>query len=142
MDFLPKYFFNFPAKSVSNPLNTALYNNNYKAGLHFGLPLFLRQARGDLKQAKIKIDQQNLEIGQTRLEIENKIAGLERQLIELKAEYSRMIYNSSKLNRGLSIVAFVFSSSNFNQLYMRLKYLRQYTASRKKQAEQIEKLTA
>jgi len=58
------------------------------------------------------------------LEIENKIAGLEKQLIELKAEYSRMIYNSSKLNRGLSIVAFVFSSSNFNQLYMRLKYLK------------------
>ena len=75
------------------------------------------------------------------LEIENKIAGLEKQLIELKAEYSRMIYNSSKLNRGLSIVAFVFSSSNFNQLYMRLKYLKQYTESRKKQAEQIEKLS-
>ena len=75
------------------------------------------------------------------VEIENEIASLERQLIALKAEYSRMIYNSSKLNRGLSIVAFVFSSSNFNQLYMRLKYLRQYTASRKKQAEQIEKLS-
>ena len=75
------------------------------------------------------------------LEIENEIAGLEIQLIELKAEYSRMIYNSSKLNRGLSIVAFVFSSSNFNQLYMRLKYLKQYTESRKKQAEQIEKLS-
>lgn len=75
------------------------------------------------------------------LEIENKIAGLEKQLIDLKAEYSRMIYNSSKLNRGLSIVAFVFSSSNFNQLYMRLKYLKQYTESRKKQAAQIEKLS-
>ena len=75
------------------------------------------------------------------LEIENEIASLEKQLIDLKAEYSRMIYNSSKLNRGLSIVAFVFSSSNFNQLYMRLKYLKQYTESRKKQAEQIEKLS-
>ncbi|MCM0041528.1 MAG: peptidoglycan DD-metalloendopeptidase family protein [Algoriphagus sp.] len=75
------------------------------------------------------------------LEIENKIAALEKQLIELKEEYSRMIYNSSKLNRGLSIIAFVFSSSNFNQLYMRLKYLKQYTESRKKQAEQIEKLS-
>lgn len=73
--------------------------------------------------------------------IENEIAGLEKQLIDLKAEYSRMIYNSSKMNRGLSIVAFVFSSANFNQLFMRLKYLKQYTESRKKQAEQIEKLT-
>ena len=74
-------------------------------------------------------------------ETENQIAFLEKQLIELKEEYGRMIYNSSKLNRGLSIVAFVFSSANFNQLYMRLKYLRQYTDSRKQQAAQIEKLS-
>ncbi|MFC5192558.1 murein hydrolase activator EnvC family protein [Algoriphagus aquatilis] len=72
---------------------------------------------------------------------ENKIASLEVQLKDLKAEYSRMIYNSSKLNRGLSIIAFVFSSSNFNQLYMRLKYLKQYSDSRKQQAAQIEKLS-
>ncbi|MEY2705939.1 MAG: hypothetical protein RL407_2001 [Bacteroidota bacterium] len=75
------------------------------------------------------------------LEIEAKISSLETQLKELKAEYARMIYNSSKLNRGLSIVAFVFSSANFNQLYMRLKYLKQYTDSRKQQAAQIEKLS-
>lgn len=75
------------------------------------------------------------------LETENQIAGLEKELIELKSEYGRMIYTSSKLNRGLSIVAFVFSSANFNQLYMRLKYLRQYTDSRKQQAAQIEKLS-
>lgn len=74
-------------------------------------------------------------------ETENKIASLEVQLKDLKAEYSRMIYNSSKLNRGLSIIAFVFSSSNFNQLYMRLKYLKQYSDSRKQQAAQIEKLS-
>ncbi|MBM3168869.1 MAG: peptidoglycan DD-metalloendopeptidase family protein [Bacteroidetes bacterium] len=74
-------------------------------------------------------------------EIETKISSLENQLKELKAEYARMIYNSSKLNRGLSIVAFVFSSANFNQLYMRLKYLKQYTDNRKQQAAQIEKLS-
>jgi septal ring factor EnvC (AmiA/AmiB activator) len=81
-------------------------------------------------------------INQEISETESKISQLERQLKDLKAEYSRMVYNSSKLNRGLSIIAFVFSSSNFNQLYMRLKYLRQYTENRKKQAEQIEKLSA
>jgi len=80
-------------------------------------------------------------INQEINETEKKISDLEKQLKELKAEYSRMIYNSSKLNRGLSIVAFVFSSGNFNQLYMRLKYLKQYSDSRKQQAEQIEKLS-
>ena len=47
----------------------------------------------------------------------------------------------NEIRRGNSEKAFVFSSSNFNQLYMRLKYLKQYTESRKKQAEQIEKLS-
>lgn len=81
-------------------------------------------------------------INQEISETESKISDLEIQLKDLKAEYSRMIYNSSKLNRGLSIVAFVFSSGNFNQLYMRLKYLKQYSDSRKQQAEQIVKLSA
>ena len=73
---------------------------------------------------------------------ENRIASLEQQLKDLKAEYGRMVYNASKLNRSLSIVAFVFSSSSFNQLYMRLKYLKQYSDSRKQQAEQIQKVAA
>lgn len=74
-------------------------------------------------------------------ETEDKIEKYKKELIDLKAEYSRMIYNASKLNRGLSIVSFVFSSGNFNQLYMRLKYLKQYTDNRKQQAEQIEKVS-
>lgn len=81
-------------------------------------------------------------INQEISETEKKISDLETQLADLKAEYARMIYSSSRINRGLSIVAFVFSSGNFNQLYMRLKYLRQYSASRKQQAEQIGKLSA
>lgn len=80
-------------------------------------------------------------INQEISETEKKISELELQLKELKEEYSRMIYSSSRINRSLSIVAFVFSSGNFNQLYMRLKYLRQYSASRKQQAQQIEKLS-
>ena len=88
------------------------------------------------------IDREVRLINQEIAETEKKITNLETQLKDLKAEYSRMIYNSSKLNRGLSIVAFVFSSGNFNQLYMRLKYLKQYSDSRKQQAEQIEKLSA
>jgi septal ring factor EnvC (AmiA/AmiB activator) len=80
-------------------------------------------------------------INQEISDTEKKISELEFQLKDLKAEYSRMIYNSSKLNRGLSIVAFVFSSGTFNQLYMRLKYLKQYSDSRKQQAAQIEKLS-
>lgn len=74
-------------------------------------------------------------------ENEEKIESLTQELKELKEEYARMVYNASKMNRNLSIVSFVFSSGSFNQLYMRLKYLKQYTDSRKQQAEQIETLS-
>lgn len=81
-------------------------------------------------------------INQEIEETEFNIKKYKNELLELKEEYARMIYNASKMNRSLSIVSFVFSSGNFNQLYMRLKYLKQYTDSRKQQAIQIEKLTA
>jgi outer membrane protein TolC len=82
------------------PFNSALYNNNYKAGLQFGLPLFLRQARGDLKQAKIKIEQQGLETNQTRLEIENKIKTYYAALNAFKSQYKindKSVENAKRL---------------------------------------------
>jgi outer membrane protein TolC len=82
------------------PFNSALYNNNYKAGLQFGLPLFLRQARGDLKQAKIKIEQQELETNQTRLEIENKIKTYYAALNAFKNQYkinTKSVENAKRL---------------------------------------------
>ncbi|UJP63325.1 murein hydrolase activator EnvC family protein [Mongoliitalea daihaiensis] len=72
---------------------------------------------------------------------EFKIKSLENELSSLKEEYSKMIYTSAKLNQGLTITAFVFSSTTFKQFYMRLKYLKQYSDARKKQAAQIEKVT-
>ncbi|WP_009034285.1 murein hydrolase activator EnvC family protein [Indibacter alkaliphilus] len=75
-------------------------------------------------------------------ETENKIIALENDLKNMKEEYAGMIYTSSKLNQGMTMTAFVFSSSTFKQFYMRLKYLKQYSDARKKQVEQIEKVTA
>lgn len=74
-------------------------------------------------------------------ETESKITNLEKDLKNLREEYSGMIYTSSKLNQGMTMTAFVFSSDTFKQFYMRLKYLKQYSDARKKQVEQIEKVT-
>ncbi|MCH7415136.1 peptidoglycan DD-metalloendopeptidase family protein [Belliella sp. R4-6] len=74
-------------------------------------------------------------------ETENRIKSLENDLENLKEEYSQMVYTSSKLNQGLTMTTFIFSSSTFKQFYMRLKYLKQYTDARKKQVEQIELVT-
>ena len=67
-----------------NEFNEKLFVNNYKAGIQFGLPIFLRQARGELKQANIKIEQNTLEFDQTKLEIENKIKKYYAELLTLQ----------------------------------------------------------
>ncbi|WP_373497584.1 murein hydrolase activator EnvC [Aquiflexum sp.] len=74
-------------------------------------------------------------------ETENAIGSLEKDLVNLKEEYSGMIYTSSKLNSGLTMTAFIFSSTTFKQFYMRLKYLKQYSDARKKQVELINQKT-
>lgn len=66
---------------------------------------------------------------------------LQRDLKNLKEEYAKMIYTSYKVNHGFNILTFLFSASTFNQFYMRLKYLEQYSEARKTQAEQIEAVT-
>ncbi|WP_200979758.1 murein hydrolase activator EnvC [Echinicola sp. 20G] len=75
-------------------------------------------------------------------ETDSMIASLEEDLETLKEEYAQMIYVSAKLNRGITVLTFVFSSSTFKELYMRLRYLKQYSEAREKQVEQIEKVSA
>ena len=74
-------------------------------------------------------------------EINSVVKSLEVDLANLKKEYAAMIYSSYKSNQGYSMLTFLFSSSTFNELYMRLKYLDQYADARKTQAEQIELVT-
>ncbi|MBP6000484.1 MAG: TolC family protein [Sediminibacterium sp.] len=94
--FRVNYNFLNKGYQFSNPMNQSLYTNNYKAGVQFGLPLFLRQARGDLKQANIKIAQQEEETKQVKLEIENKIKKYYAELIALKNQ--QLLTNNSVAN--------------------------------------------
>ena len=98
--FRVNYNFLNKGYEFSNITGQPLYNNNYKAGVQFGMPLFLRQARGDLKQVKIKIAQQAEETKQTRLEIENKIKKYYAELIALKNQEgvtNNSVENAKKL---------------------------------------------
>ncbi len=69
------------------------------------------------------------------------VSALQADLKNLKAEYSAMIYSSYKANHGYSKITFLFSSKTFNQLFMRLKYLEQYSEARKIQAREIEEVS-
>lgn len=110
-----------------------------------------RNTLGELKAVNQKLDARisfistlNREVSLINREINatmNSIVALERDLENLKQEYATMIYTSYKLNKGVNVLMFVFSSSTFKQFYLRLRYLKQYTDERKKQVEQMEKVT-
>ena len=63
----------------SNQLNS-LNTQNYKAGINFKVPLFLRKERGDLKLAKIKLKDQKFENEVVKVTIKNKINAIQQEL--------------------------------------------------------------
>ncbi len=77
--------------------------SNYKWGLEFSIPLFLREQRGDLKLTKLKIRDTELDRGQKVLEIKNKIVQYYNQQYNLKDQvelYSKAVNNYSGLLEG------------------------------------------
>ena len=62
------------------------YENNYKFGFDFGIPLRLSQGRGQYQAAKIKIAETNLDLSQTRLAIENKVKYYFNELAMLQTQ--------------------------------------------------------
>jgi septal ring factor EnvC (AmiA/AmiB activator) len=62
---------------------------------------------------------------------------LQNDLTKLKAEYAKMIYYAYKNQDGYNRLVFIFASEDFEQAYMRLKYLQQYSDFRHRQAEKI-----
>ncbi|MFY9309902.1 MAG: peptidoglycan DD-metalloendopeptidase family protein [Bacteroidia bacterium] len=82
----------------------------------------------------------NSEIRELNKEIaenNSSIKGLQNDLAKLKAEYAKMIYYAYKNQDAYNRLMFVFASKDFEQAFMRLKYLQQYNVYRKKQADQI-----
>ena len=54
--------------------------SNYKAGVKFSFPLFLRKERGELKLAKYKLEDASLELELSRRKIDNKIDAILQEL--------------------------------------------------------------
>ncbi|HNY02377.1 MAG TPA: peptidoglycan DD-metalloendopeptidase family protein [Bacteroidales bacterium] len=63
-----------------------------------------------------------------------QINRLTRQLDGMKSEYARMICQAYRTMNGKNLLAFLFSSSDFNQAYRRMQYYRQYSVYRRNQA--------
>jgi len=97
------------------------------------------------------IEQQNLissirnEINFLNTEIKENndiISVLDDDLRKLKEEYAAMLYAAQKASNSTTRLTFLFSSESFDQLVMRLRYMEQYSETRKLQAELISQVQA
>ncbi|PTX14593.1 septal ring factor EnvC (AmiA/AmiB activator) [Pontibacter mucosus] len=75
-------------------------------------------------------------------ETEGIVGALQNDLQKLKEEYATMVYAASKTANSYNKLMFLFASDSFNQFARRLRYLQQYSESRKKQVELISKVQA
>ncbi|MEM9679335.1 MAG: TolC family protein [Bacteroidota bacterium] len=71
-----EYNFLTETPDVARTFNTA----DYKGGVRFSYPLFLRKERGDLRLAKIKLQDTEFEVDATRVNLINKIDALKQEL--------------------------------------------------------------
>ena len=58
----------------------SFYRENYKAGISFSFPLFLRKERGELRLANFRIDDAELDLKLNVRQLENRILGTFQQL--------------------------------------------------------------
>lgn len=100
----------------------------------------LRALQSKLAERQKLISNINQEIGAINKDIQyssKEISDLQRKLGTLKVRYAQSVRYAYKHRSSYSMIAFLFSSSDFNQAIRRLKYLKKYRDYRKEQAEQI-----
>jgi len=120
-------------KQTSSQLNETKKN---KQGYLNQISILNKQisARQELiSSINIQINDIDAESAKTK----DTISSLARNLESSKKEYARIVYQAFKSKNEQSTLMFIFSSKSFNQAYLRIKYMQQYTLFRKQQASKI-----
>ncbi len=88
---------------INKFLAQPLFENNYKYGVQFGLPLFQREARGEYAKAKIKLTDLDYKTRQTKLEIENKVKSSFNDILALQTQ--SLLFQDNLRNQALLLKA-------------------------------------
>lgn len=92
----------------------------------------------ELRTEYIKnLNKELLEIETNIFENTKLIGSLENDLINIKKEYARLIYNAYKNRDRENYLLYILSSNSFNQAYKRIKYIQLYMAYKKRQVNLI-----
>lgn len=91
-----------------------------------------------LREDKIRTINTEIKMLDTKI-ISNttEVISLQTNLNKLKSQYSKMIVFAFKNQGAYNKLMFIFASHDFNQAYMRLRYIQQVGTFRKRQAKEI-----
>ncbi len=102
--------------------------------------LVLLNKQIEKRKKLIQTIQEEIKETENDINLANKdIKTLSNNLESLKKEYSKMVIAANKNRSFYNRLMFIFSASDFNQAYRRMKYIQQFNFNLKKQAENIEK---
>jgi septal ring factor EnvC (AmiA/AmiB activator) len=120
-------------KQTSSQLNETKKN---KQGYLNQISILNKQitARQDLISS---INLQINDIDFESIKARDTISKLAKSLESLKKDYARIVYQAFKSRNEQSMLMFIFSSKSFNQAYLRIKYMQQYSLFRQQQASKI-----
>ncbi len=97
-NLLPKLKFEYSFLAPGDKLKVS--GSNYKWGFSVYYPLFLREARGDLRIADLKLQETEFKLRQKNLELKNKLLASQNKLLTLEEQiklYESASYNYQRL---------------------------------------------
>ena len=104
----------------------------------------LKLVRNNISQRKTiikKLNQQSSKINTNVKSKSRSVSSLEKELEALKSEYSEMLYNTYKHYKLNDYITFLFAAKDFNDIYRRIYYVKQYTKMREMKAAEIDSVT-
>tara|TARA_R110001583_G_scaffold133095_3_gene284948 strand:- start:440 stop:1843 length:1404 start_codon:yes stop_codon:yes gene_type:complete len=97
---LPKIQVEYNFLTETPELMNSFETNQYKGGVSFQLPLFLRKERGDLKLAKFKLQEAQYEMDNTQVQVKNQILAVYNELESFESQnvlINDIVYNYNTL---------------------------------------------
>ncbi|WP_348797774.1 TolC family protein [Flavobacterium adhaerens] len=98
-ELLPKINLGYSYLTESNYLNQ-FNNDDYKIGVDFSFPIFLRKERGKLKLTKFKIQESQYTLGLEKVQISNKITAQKTEITSLQKQL-QLVKALSKDNKTM-----------------------------------------
>ena len=104
----------------------------------------LKLVRNNISQRKSIINNLNRQSTKINKNVKNKsqsITSLEKELSGLKDEYAEMLYTTYKHYKLNDYITFLFAAKDFNDVFRRIYYVKQYTQMREIKAAEIDSVT-